>query len=551
MVKGSDFLQHEPCPKCGSSDAMSRYSDGHGYCFSCKHYEKGEGMENAMAVFPREVKGDMLPAGEAIALTSRNISQETCAKWGYTSGSYRGQPAQIANYRDAGGTLIAQKVRLPNKQFFALGDFKNAGLYGQHLWRDGGKRIVITEGEIDALSVSQVFNNRWPVVSVPNGAQGAAKALAKQLGWLEQFDEIVLMFDNDQPGIEAAGECALLFTPGKCKVARLPLKDASDMLKAGRGAEIAPAVFEAKVFRPDGIINGKEIEQSVLSDDDGTLEYPFPWAKLQAMTEGYRAGEVIMWCSGSGMGKSQIVRQGVEYELLTANTDVNIGLIRLEESVKRAGRGLMGLYLKRPVHKRSQWEAVTPEQRKEAYDATLGTGRVFLYDHFGSTNIDNLMARIRFLAKGCDCKVIVLDHISIVVSGEEDGDERRLIDNLMTALATVAQETGVVLHVISHLKRPNGDKGHEDGARVSLAQLRGSHAIAQLSHTVIGLERNQQDEATKHITTIRLLKCRWTGETGVAGWLAYDQDTGWLSELQDDPFAGGADAPPPPEDDAF
>lgn len=503
--------------------------------------------EASVPAVPRDQS--LLPLGDYIALTARGISQETCQKWGYSAGTYKGQHAQIANYRDAAGSLVAQKVRLPNKQFTALGDLKNAGLYGQHLWRDGGKRLVITEGEIDALSVSQVFNNRWPVVSVPNGAQGAAKALSKQLDWLEKFDEIVLMFDNDQPGIEAASECALLFTPGKCKVARLPLKDASDMLKAGRGAEIAPAVFEAKVFRPDGIINAKEIEASILADDPADLGFAFPFRKLHNMTEGYRVGELVMWTSGSGMGKSQVVRQCIEYHLLM-NSDINVGLIRLEESVKRAARGLMGLHLKRPVHKRSQWEALTAEQRKEAYDATLGSGRVYLYDHFGSTNIDNLLARIRFLAKGCDCKVIVLDHISIVVSGEEDGDERRLIDNLMTALATVAQETNVAIHCISHLKRPSGDKGHEDGARTSLAQLRGSHAIAQLSHTVIGLERNQQDEATKHITTIRLLKNRWTGETGVAGWLAYDQDTGWLTELEDDPFSG-PDAPPADDSEDF
>jgi 5S rRNA maturation endonuclease (ribonuclease M5) len=123
---------------------------------------------------------------------------------------------------------------LPNKDFLFLGDIKEAGLYGQHLWRNGGRKVVITEGEIDALSVSQAQDNKWPVVSVPNGARGAKKAIQRELRWLEEFEEVVLMFDEDEEGRAAAQECAGLFRPGKCKLARLPMKDANELLKPAR-----------------------------------------------------------------------------------------------------------------------------------------------------------------------------------------------------------------------------------------------------------------------------------------------------------------------------
>jgi twinkle protein len=202
-------------------------------------------------------------------------------------------------------------------------------------------------------------------------------------------------------------------------------------------------------------------------------------------------------------------------------------MIMLEENPKRTALGLMGIELDKPLH--LSREGVSNDELRKAFDATVGSSRVFLYNHFGSSDIDNLISRIRYLAKGCGCSWIILDHLSIVVSGLGDGDERRLIDNAMTYLRTLVEETGVGMFLVSHLRRPEGDKGHEQGARTSLSQLRGSHSIAQLSDMVIGLERNQQGK-NPNVTTLRVLKNRFSGETGEAGYLMYDRDTGRLSE---------------------
>jgi twinkle protein len=177
-----------------------------------------------------------------------------------------------------------------------------------------------------------------------------------------------------------------------------------------------------------------------------------------------------------------------------------------------------------------QNEDVTEKEMKDAFDSTLGTGRVYLYDHWGSTDSDNLLSKIRYLARGCGCDFIVLDHISIVVSGLEGGDERRIIDNTMTKLRALVEELNCGMILISHLKRPSGDRGHEDGAQTSLAQLRGSAAIGQLSDIVIGLERNQQDKDNANISQVRVLKNRWSGETGLCSALEYRKDTGRMVE---------------------
>jgi twinkle protein len=122
-----------------------------------------------------------------------------------------------------------------------------------------------------------------------------------------------------------------------------------------------------------------------------------------------------------------------------------------------------------------------------------------------------------------------------VVSGLGDGDERRLIDNAMTSLRSLVEETQIALFVVSHLRRPDGDRGHENGAQTSLAQLRGSHSIAQLADAVIGLERNQQDDENANLLTLRVLKNRYTGETGLAGGLRWYRDNGRLAEVEELP----------------
>jgi twinkle protein len=178
---------------------------------------------------------------------------------------------------------------------------------------------------------------------------------------------------------------------------------------------------------------------------------------------------------------------------------------------------------------------------KEAFESTLGTGRVVLYDHWGSCESENLIAQIRYMAKAAGCTHIFLDHLSIVVSGLADGDERRIIDNTMTKLRSLVEETGVAMFLVSHLKRPEG-RGHEEGAQTSLSHLRGSHAISQLSDAVIGLERDQQDRESANFTTMRVLKNRYTGDTGVACRLEYDKKTGRLSETTlPDEFDFGGD----------
>lgn len=519
----SEFLKHTPCEHCGSSDANSLYTDGHSYCFACETYTHPDKTEEIKLFM--ETHDTVFLDLEFMELKKRGLQQKTCQFWGYGVSEYKGTKVQVANYRDPSGQLVAQKLRYANKDFSVIGNLKKSGLYGEHLWRDGSKFVVITEGELDALSVSQIQDLKWPVVSIPSGCTSAKKAVGQSIEWLCKFDHVVIMFDMDEQGQKAAIEAANVLPPNKAKIAKLPLKDANEMLVAGRGSEVIDAIFSAKVYRPDGIVAGTDLWDTVTTTEE-KQSIPYSYSGLQEKTGGCRRGEIVTITAGSGIGKSQLARE-LAFGLIKHGE--TLGYIALEENVKRTALGLMSLELNQPLHLR-QDNDIPEEEMRDAFNNTVGSGRVYLYDHWGSTDSDNLLSKIRYLVRGCGASYIILDHISIVVSGLEGGDERRLIDNTMTKLRALVEELNCGLLLISHLKRPSGDRGHEDGAQTSLAQLRGSAAIGQLSDIVIGLERNQQDIDNPHVSHVRVLKNRWSGETGLCCSLRYDTETGRMVE---------------------
>ena len=533
---------HLPCPLCSSSDAVSVNADNSAYCFSCQEYIREYDMELQPTTNSNneyEVKDYMKDSNYA-EIIDRNISEQTCKKFGVTV--KMDNMGTITNhyypYHDTQGAKIATKTRYTKlKEFSIQGNTKNSGLFGEHLFSKN-KYCIITEGELDCLSAYQMMlkgNYHTPVVSIKNGISSAVKDIKTSLEWLENnFDNVIINFDNDEQGRVGAMKVAELFSPGKCKVMHLPegFKDASDCLTKNKIQIYNKTFWDAKVFAPDGIINANTLLDDVLKPiTKSFVQYPFEG--LNKITYGLRPSELVTFTAGSGLGKTQVMREVVHH--IIKSTEDNIGLLMLEETPVITSKGLMSVEANQRLHLPDVH--VSKEEMKTYFDATVGTGRVFMFDHFGSNSIDNIVSRVRFLAKGLDCKYIVIDHISIIVSDQQHGDERRALDEIMTRLRTLVQETGVSMIVVSHLRRPDG-KGHEEGAATSLSQLRGSASIGQLSDMVIGLERDAQndDPDIRNTTRIRVLKNRFSGITGPCCDLRYDIDTGRLTEVKSDDF---------------
>ena len=537
MSDSEPVKTHIPCHLCGSSDAGAIYTDGHFHCFSCRQTEHAYDGEHAHEVVnhmkpthpkPRLVHDssrldEMLNGLTCGVLADRKISAAVVEKFGVRIDNVNDR--HLYPYRNGDGALIGVKTRYSRNKTFSWDGNGQTVLFGMHLFPGGGKTITICEGEIDTMAAHQMNGSKWPTVGMPSAT--GLKAVKDNLEYLNTFEEIYLAFDNDDAGKRATEDVANLFEPNKCKVVNLaPLKDVGEYLAEGKVEDYTRRWWNAQPFTPEGIVRGSSLWDLVSTDDD-TPSVSYPYDGLQEMTYGIRVGELVTLTAGSGLGKSAVVRE-LMYHLLNVTED-NIGCMFLEESTKRSALGFMSMAANKPLHLPDTEK--TPEELRLAFDQTLGTDRIFLYDSFGSNSLENIIGRVRHMAKAMDCKYIVLDHLSIVVSSQENGDERKAIDEIVTKLRMLVQELRISLIMVSHLRRPQG-QGHEDGAATSLSQLRGSAAIAQLSDMVIGLERNGQaeNEVLRNTTTVRVLKNRFSGITGPATYLYYDKTTGRLTE---------------------
>lgn len=522
--KSDTFVKHVPCDSCGSRDNASLFSDGHTHCFGCGARSGGASTASVASV---RIKG--MVSGEFGPLPVRGITEETCRKFDYQKGELRGEPVHIANYRDAKGAPCGQKIRTPDKKFTWTGNARDAVLFGQHIWGSGGKIVVVTEGEIDCMTMAQVQGLKWPVVSVVNGAQGAEKSIKNSLQWLDTFEKIVLMFDQDDAGRTAAKKCAELFKPGKCAIATLPLKDANDMLKAKRSAELISCMWQAKPFRPDGILTSDEVWDRFQKLPDTPICGKFTHPGLEAMLMGIRRGTIITVCAGTGIGKSEFTRS-ICRDLVKQGCKA--GYIALEEDCTRTALSLVGLELGRRLHLEPGMGREDPKV-KAAWDKMF-IDKVFFDNHHGSSDLAPLLSKIRYMRVALGVDFVVLDHITIAMSGSEHDDERRALDQFMTALASLVSETGLTLICVTQLNRPK-EQGHEDGGQTHMRQLRGSGGIGQASFVVIGLERNQQDDKRQNLVLIRVLKNRDVGPTGIAGYLEYQPLSGRLIPCNEAP----------------
>ncbi|USS70619.2 primase/helicase protein [Vibrio phage ICP3] len=532
----SIFLYHLSCENCGSSDANSMFSDGHTFCYVCEKYVPPSGVEQTNSYNTTGGKKKMSNVypmqelnGGYQALNARGITEDTCRKYGYWVGKDQKVTYQIANYYDETGTLVFQKLRDKDKNFKTRGKSSDSLMFGKNLW-NGGRKLIITEGEIDCLTVAQIQGCKYPVVSIPLGAKTAKKCIAANLDYFEQFEEIILMFDQDDTGRTAAQECAEIMPMGKTKIAVLPLKDANECLLAGKTKEVIDAIWNAAPFVPDGVVNAASMKTRVKEflknmETDGFLFGNFK--RLNDMTLGARGGEVVMITSGSGMGKSTFARQ----LFLQWQVNMPVGICALEEAVEETVLDMLGLAnsvrLRQSKELQAQW--IEDGTFDKNYDALFDSGNLNLYDSFAESESDRLLSKMAYMVDGLGCRAILLDHISIVVSAmDTNSDERKIIDRLMTKLKAFAKSKGVVVAVICHLKNPEKGKPHEEGRPVTITDLRGSGALRQLSDTIIALERNQQGDDPNRVR-VRILKCRFTGETGVACYLKFDRQTGWLN----------------------
>ena len=411
--------------------------------------------------------------------------------YGYKCAKVGDQEFQFWNAFNNDGLLVAQKLRkVGAKEFKWHGNSRNPQMFGQGLFKKGGRRLIITEGEIDCMTVSQLMENKWPVVSLPNGAASAVRDVKNNLDFVASYEEVVLLFDNDEAGREAAKAVADILPPGKAKIARTLLKDANEHMLAGETQALMNSIWEAQLYSPDEILHVSNVMSNVTNKEQEV--WAFPWDQLTDYLIGQRSGEITLWTSGTGSGKSTIVRELMYHHLKEGRS---VGAIMLEETPIETIDDLISLHISKPVRairagemmndlRTKMGQAPIPVSIKETVDESeynnakqwLADTGFYVYNHEGHNAMANLVARMEFMATSLGVKVIVLDHITAAATAmmaeEDSNNERILIDSLMKSIRSLCVRTGVHVDVISQLRK--SDKAYEEGSRITLQDLRGS-----------------------------------------------------------------------------
>ena len=535
---------HQSCPICTHNDCVTVFSNGTAWCHSHCIEGKDKPFKYNQETIETKATQKIISADNSRysfgALTDRKIAEDTARKYGVkVTYNYEGKIAEHMYPFYSENTLTATKIRtVSTKDFRWTGSATEAGLFGEHLFKSGGKYLLITEGECDAMASYELMGSKWPVVSIKGGAGSAVKDIKNSLEFVEGFEFVVICFDKDKAGREASKKVARILKPGKAKIMNLPdgFKDPNEMLEANEHQKFLQSFWDSKVYTPSGVINISELRKK-FHDREQRESVPYPWQGLNKKLYGLRQGELITLTGGTGLGKSSVTRE-LEHHLIMNTTD-NVGVISLEEDWRRTVDGILSIEANARLYIDQEREKFSKEELDDLFSVLYdgeNKNRVWVHAHFGTNSIEEIFSKLRFIIIGCECRWVVIDHLHMLVSAVHEGDERRAIDDIMTRLRSIVEETGAGLILVSHLRRVSSDKGHEQGIEVSLSHLRGSQSIAQLSDCVIALERNQQsdDEEESNTTRLRVLKSRYTGDVGIASSLIYDHATGRLSEAYED-----------------
>lgn len=400
------------------------------------------------------------------------------------------------------------------------GEANTAGLFGRDKFPGGSKAsITITEGEHDAPSIYEVLGGTTAAVSVQSSST-ALRDIEACREYVNSFDKIILAFDNDEAGQNAVRKVMSsgLFDFNKMYYIEFDKhKDANAYMQEGDLEDLARVWKTARKYTPDNIISTFNEIAEALKESQGEGIGTFPTEELTYMLAELQRGQVHVVKGMEGIGKTEIFRM-MEHHLLKT-TDCKIGMIHMEESKSTTIKGVAtyesGIPCNLPDSQVSdedilRWYTQAVSDRED---------RVFIYTLFGGDDPDDVLDSIRFLVASGGVDIVFLDHISILVTGLEEGDERRRLDYLSTKLKKMAKELNFCLVMITHV--------NDDG------QTRGSRNISKIADSVISLHRDKlsEDELEKNTMEIIIEKNRLTGRTGKAGKLYFNPDTFKLEEL--------------------
>lgn len=550
------IVGNRACPTCQSQGRDSTgnhvmmFEDGGGYCNRCDTYykpadapEKSEGprMKSNSTQSLSQIK-----ALKSLALPTRGLTAGAVEHFGIKCEVHPTTKQPTAYYFPVteDGELVGYKKKsLSRSEKFAgphVGTLsKHCDLFGSESCNGSKKRLIITEGQEDAVAAwllltryakgGKYANKSVHVVSLQNGAGSTEAAIKANWDFLNKYSEIYLALDQDEEGEKATMKLARALGHKIVKTMTWGhnYKDPNAMLMDGSEGQdsFINSYFDAQEYMPAGLISGSQIDFKELWKPT-PKGLALPYKQLTLKLGGLREGELTLVTAPPGVGKSSICR-GIMNHIASFHNQ-KVGIFGLEEDLKTAALSQIALSLKTPYNRLCHDTSSIDKDDKKAAQKIIKKYFTFSDNSFGSLDVDLLVEQLHFMVYNQGIKYILLDHINMVVSGTH-GDERETIDYLMTKLAAFVTKSQCHIIAIAHLNRNSGKENMKGGV-ISMSDLRGSSGLEQLSFNIIALTRDLTDEEESKYATLRLLKNRHGGTLGIAGDLEFNKETGWYEE---------------------
>lgn len=550
---GQEIAKRIQCPGCAKlgrdtdKDNLAIYANGKFCQGGCGYAEYPERKSEAPVV-------GLMP-GDLVSLSERGILIEVCEKYNVRTAEFTGKLAGHDLIKEQvvifpfyeNGRVVKQKVRSKTikKVMSQLGQTDNMKLFGQNCFKPNKSiSVIVTEGEYDAMCMYQMCG--LPVVSISRGAQGASKELVENLEWLSGFKEVLLCFDMDSAGREAVSNCIPIFEPGTVRSISLPLKDANEVLLAGRQEDIKKCIWNAEVIKPKTIIFPNDIREEVLIKPKyGT---PWPWEFMTKVTYGNRLGEVYMLAGDTSVGKTQIIYQIISQHI---NNGCKVGLIDLErQNVQTLQRVISGMINKRI------YLPDCPDFNKQEISEQLDKlqDSLALYrPESGKLSVESILINIRYLCKAYKINFFVLDNLTALATNSMQGlKDYEVASQTVGQLVQIARELNVTLFIVNHLVKdpinlsaditmPEGFDYNaskegltwETGRMPGVGHIYGGGKVAKLPDYLMVVARNRMstDKDIQRTIVVKFLKTRMeSSHEGEEFKLTYDPSSGQLVE---------------------
>jgi KaiC/GvpD/RAD55 family RecA-like ATPase len=562
------FVKHVNCDKCGSSDGKAIYNDGSHYCWVCKDKSLSEDYKDQLdskkrkgkvkkvkEVEDMEVKPSTKPAltteekQEFKAETStkgkgfRGIRDEfnTMFNVRYSYSEETGEVIEQAYTCTQAGELVGYKIREVPKNFYSKGRTgADCELFMQFKFNRGGRYVIITEGELDALSAYQMFADynktkgdyETAVVSPTTGAN-SHKQIAAQYKFFDSFEQIIVAYDSDKAGQDAVETIVKVLPKGKVKIMSMRYKDANEYLQKGEEKAFISDFYNAKAYVPVGVLPSSGLYDRILNQSS-VAKIPFPpfMGELNDLfIGGMPLGHIINIAADTGIGKTTLVNEMIYYWIF--NSPHMIGIVSMELDAGQYGEALLSRHIEKKL-------ALIPSQEEklaflrsdkvkaQAQDLMLdssGNSRFYLLDNRDGS-VEDIQDTIEELVVGCGAKVIVLDPLQDILDGL--GNEEQA--SFMKWTKGFMKSHSVTFVFINHMRKtPAGQNGAD-----SEQNIMGSSTIIKSASANILLKRDKmaEDELTRNSTEISVTKNRVCGLTGPAGSIYYDNTTHTLHNLK-------------------